>query len=272
MEIILEETPEAVASRCADLCVAELQHNPRLVMGLATGSSPLLLYRELINRREQREISFKDVQTFNLDEYVGLPVDHPQSYRRFMDENFFRHIDIVPSNTNVPGGMLADPALCGSIYEKLITNVGGIDLQILGIGRNGHIGFIEPTSSFNSRTRVKTLSDETVRDNSRFFGEGETQPHLSVTMGIKTILEARRVILIATGENKAEAVAAAVEGPMAAICPASSLQLHENAAIIVDQAAASRLKLTKYYVNTTAEQDRLNRERIRSGKSGPLSS
>lgn len=272
MEIIIEESPEDVARRCADLCVAELQRNSHLVMGLATGSSPLLLYRELISRRAQREISFKDVRTFNLDEYVGLSVDHPQSYRRFMDENFFQHIDIAPSNTNVPGGMLADPSLCGSIYEKLIANAGGIDLQILGIGGNGHIGFNEPTSSFNSRTRVKTLSDETIRDNSRFFSEGEEQPHLSVTMGIKTILEARRIILIATGEHKAEAVAAAVERPMAAICPASSLQLHENTAIVIDKAAASQLKLTRYYVNTTAEQDRLNRKRIRSTATGPMSS
>lgn len=257
MEVLIVSDPAAVAKRCADIVEAQIATMPDSVLGLATGSSPIGLYEELILRYRDHGLSFADVTTFNLDEYIGIPADHSQSYRTFMNETFFQRIDIDLSRTHVPDGMAENPLQVGPAYEKAITQAGGVDLQILGIGSDGHIGFNEPTSSLRSRTRVKTLTRQTLKDNSRFFGPEEFQPKLAVTMGIATILEARRILLIATGEGKAEAVRNTVEGPLSAFVPASALQLHERATVVVDAAAASKLQLREYYQFVSELQDDL---------------
>lgn len=248
MEIIIKNDALS-GSRAAARVVARLVHeNPSAVIGLATGSTPLLLYKELIRMHQEEGLDFSRVTTFNLDEYIGLPADHEQSYRRFMNENLFEHINIRMQNTHVPDGMTADvPAACAA-YEQAIVRAGGIDLQVLGIGSDGHVGFNEPTSSFASRTRIKTLTRQTVADNARFFGGDESMvPHHCITMGIGSIMDARMNLMLAFGANKADAVAATVEGPVASIMPASILQHHPAAKLFIDEAAASKLKLSNYY-------------------------
>ncbi|MBA6414172.1 glucosamine-6-phosphate deaminase [Parahaliea sp. F7430] len=238
MKVVILDTPTQVADYAAELFQQQLQHKPASVFGLATGSTPLKLYRELIKRQHGGLISFNQAQSFNLDEYLGLAATHPHSYSYFMQQELFDHIDIQASNTHVPPGDAPDPEAACAQYERAIEAAGGIDLQLLGIGRNGHIGFNEPGSAFSSRTRVAKLSPETMRDNARFFSQDQRQPELSITMGIATIMAARQVILLATGDNKAEAVQATVDGPMSVDCPASVLQSHPAATVIVDQAAA----------------------------------
>lgn len=248
MEIIIKDNGQ-VASEAAARVVARLvREKPDAVLGLATGSTPLMLYKELIRLHKEEGLDFSEVVTFNLDEYIGLPVDHEQSYRRFMNENLFKHINMKRGNTHVPDGLAEDvPAACAA-YEQAIADAGGIDLQVLGIGADGHVGFNEPTSSFASRTRIKTLTQQTVADNARFFGGDESKvPHHCITMGIGTIMDARMNIMLAFGANKAEAVAATVEGPVAAIMPASILQHHPSAKVFVDEDAAAGLKLAGYY-------------------------
>ncbi|KZX54963.1 glucosamine-6-phosphate deaminase [Halioglobus sp. HI00S01] len=247
MKVVILDDADAVASYGADIFREQLQAKPASVFGLATGSTPLKLYRELIESNQQGDISFSEVRSFNLDEYMDLPPEHPQSYRYFMDEEFFKHIDIDRSNTHVPPGNADNPLTACREYEGAIAAAGGIDIQLLGIGRNGHIGFNEPTSCLASRTRVKTLTEETIADNARFFSEDETQPQLSITMGIGTIMEARLVVLLATGESKAEAIKAMVEGPVSAWCPASALQMHPATVVIVDEAAASALSNPEFF-------------------------
>ena len=241
MKVVILDDAAAVARYGADIYREQLRKKPDSVLGLATGSTPLSLYRELIDGNRRGEYSFAGVTSFNLDEYMGLSADHPQSYRQFMNREFFTHIDIDPANTHVPPGDAADPIQACRDYECAITAAGGIDIQLLGIGRNGHIGFNEPTSCLNSRTRVKTLTRETIADNARFFRADEFQPQLSVTMGIGTIMEARLIVLLATGQSKAAAVQAMVEGPVSSWCPASALQFHSSTVVIVDEAAASEL-------------------------------
>lgn len=248
MEVIILDSAQAVA-RLGAARVAELVHKkPAAVLGLATGSTPIALYRQLIRLCGEKQLSFAGVTTFNLDEYLGLAADSPQSYRSFMQRELFDAIDIDQTRTHLPGCAEGEnPRRAGARYEAAIRRAGGIDLQILGIGRNGHIGFNEPCSSLASRTRVKTLTPSTVRDNGRLFQAHEFQPRLAMTMGIATILESRRVILLATGGHKAEAVCAAVEGPLSAVCQASALQLHERATFILDEAAAAGLKNRQYF-------------------------
>jgi glucosamine-6-phosphate deaminase len=257
MEIIILKSEDAVAKRSADLVEAQIRTFPDTILGLATGSSPVGLYKELIIRHQKHGLSFSQVRSFNLDEYVGIPADHPQSYRTFMNENLFDDLDIEKGNTHVPDGTMENPMDAGPVFEKKIADKGGIDLQVLGIGTDGHIGFNEPTSSIRSRTRLKTLTKQTVEDNSRFFSPDEFQPKLAITMGIGTILETRRILLIATGENKAEAVHDMIEGPIAAICPASALQMHERVTVILDEAAAQNLKYQEYYRHVSEIQDEL---------------
>lgn len=257
MEVVIAKTQVEVAKRCADICCTLIKKKPNAVLGLATGTTPLPVYKELIQRHRADEVSFRQVTTFNLDEYLGLAPDHPRSYRTFMNENFFEHIDIDIENTNLPDGNAENPLKAGPEYEERLREAGGIDLQILGIGTNGHIGFNEPTSSLGSRTRLKTLTEITVRDNKRFFKSEEFQPRLVITMGIKTILEAKRILLLATGSRKAQAIADAVEGPLSAMCPASSLQMHPNVSVIVDNAAAAKLQLKEYYLWVLSHQDYL---------------
>ncbi len=257
MEVIILKNATEVAERSARIVCDTVNKKPNTVLGLATGSTPVAMYKEMINANKEGKVSFKQMRTFNLDEYVGLDPSHHQSYRTFMNENLFNDIDIDIDNTQVPPGNLENPMEAGPYYEDLIAKAGGIDLQILGIGTNGHIGFNEPTSSLASRTRVKTLTETTVKDNSRFFKEGEFQPTLSITMGIKTILETKRVLLLATGKNKAKAIADAIEGPMAGRCPASALQMHEHTTFIIDEDAASQLEMKEYYKYVLGFQDNL---------------
>ena len=260
MEVLVFPNAQSLARKSADLVESQIKAFPDSVIGLATGSTPLGLYQELIQRHNEYGLSFKNVKTFNLDEYVGIPGNHPQSYRTFMDDNLFNKIDIEKANTQVPDGMAENPLEVGPAYEKMIQEAGGIDLQVLGVGTDGHIGFNEPTSSLGSITRVKTLTQQTIEDNSRFFEPDEFQPKLAITMGIKTILDARRILLLAHGENKADAVRDMVEGPLSAFCPASALQLHQRTTILIDEPAASKLTLKGYYKFVGEMQDDLVRK------------
>lgn len=257
MQIVILKNSAEVAEYGANIFIKQLQKNADSVLGLATGSTPVSLYQGLIAAANNALISFKSVTTFNLDEYLGLEGTHPQSYRYFMNEQLFDHVDINKANTHVPPGDARDPIEACLRYEEQIKAAGGIDIQLLGIGRNGHIGFNEPSSGLMSRTRVKTLTKATIDDNARFFGEDEYQPHLSITMGIGTILDAKKVVLLATGENKADAILATVEGALTASCPASALQLHTNAVLVIDEAAASKLSDRDFYKHIEAENQKL---------------
>lgn len=242
MEVIIVPDGDALSRRAASIIAEVVRRKPRSVLGLATGSTPLGTYRELVRLYKEDNLDFSQVVTFNLDEYVGLPPAREQSYRYFMNENLFNLINIRKENTYVPDGMAGDvPAACAA-YEDEICDQGGIDLQLLGIGGNGHIGFNEPGSSLASRTRPKTLTKATRNDNSRFFSGIDEVPKYAITMGIATIMESRRVVLLAGDKTKASAIAAAVEGPLSAMCPASVLQMHPAVTIIADSAAASGLK------------------------------
>ncbi len=257
MRVIIQPDADSVSRCAARFFVELLQHKPNAVLGLATGSTPVATYRELIRLHQSGEIDFSHVTTFNLDEYVGLAPDHPQSYRRFMQEQLFSAINIRPERTHLPDGCDLDFASSCQAYEERIAAHGGIDLQLLGIGSDGHIAFNEPGSSLASRTRVKSLVAETIRDNARFFGSEQEVPRLAVTMGVGTILEARQIVLLATGASKAAAIAATVEGPITAQITASALQLHRNAIVILDEAAASQLQRRDYYLEVERSQQLL---------------
>ena len=261
MKVVILKDSDSVAAYGANIFVKHINKKPNAVLGLATGSTPVALYKKLISAYSTGLVSFKAVSTFNLDEYLGISGDHPQSYRYFMNQQFFDHTDIDKNNTSVPQGDAADPIAACEAYESSIKQKGGIDIQLLGIGRNGHIGFNEPSSSLMSRTRVKTLTRATIDDNARFFSADEYQPHLSLTMGIGTILESKLVVLLATGESKADAIKAMVEGPLTASCPASALQLHQDAVIIIDEAAASKLLDIEFYKHIEVENEKL-KERL----------
>lgn len=247
MEVVIaqgELIGESVAGHIAEL----LRHTPTAVLGLATGSSPLLIYRSLIERHRRGELSFAQARAFTLDEYVGLPDGHPCSYRRVIDDEFVSHVDLTPGSVRGPDGTAADPAAEGAAYDREIAASGGVDLQILGIGTEGHIAFNEPGSSFASRTRVKTLTEQTRRDNARFFGgDLSAVPRHCLTQGLGTIMEARRIFLVAAGEGKAAAVSQLVEGAVSARWPATILQHHPHVTVLVDDAAASRLHFANYY-------------------------
>lgn len=247
MEIIITATPANAAEIGARMIRDLVRKTPAAVLGLATGSTPLGLYRELIRMHREGDLSLAATTTFNLDEYVGLSPDHPASYRRFMQENFFSEVDVPTDRIHIPDGLTSDVAASCAAYEASIRRAGGIDLQVLGVGHDGHIGFNEPTSSLTSRTRIKTLTEETIRANQRFFAAGETVPQHVITMGIGTIMEARTCLLLAFGTGKARAVAALVEGPLSAMCPASILQMHPGAVIVTDEAASQMLQRGEYY-------------------------
>jgi glucosamine-6-phosphate deaminase len=258
VDVWILESARAVAEKAADVCAELIQAKPDARLGLATGATPRALYAELIRRNQLGRLSFSRVETFNLDEYLGIGPQHPRSFHRAMHEALFAHVDIDPLNTHLPAGDSADPVAEAAAYEALIEARGGIDLQILGIGRNGHIGFNEPGSSLGSRTRVKTLSRATLRDN-QLGGPDFEAPVMAITMGIRTILDARALLVLATGAAKAAAVAAALEGPLAASCPASAIQLHPGATVVLDPAAAADLRLTEYYALVDQARRRLNR-------------
>jgi len=248
LRLVILPNSDDVAEFSCDLFARQLTQKPNSVLGLATGSSPTSLYKKLIARQQIGEFSFSQVTSFNLDEYVGIGGEHNQSYRYFMNEKLFNHVDIDKARTFVPNGNAKNTVQECKRYEQMISLAGGIDLQLLGIGTNGHIGFNEPLSSLSSRTRVKTLTKSTIDANSRFFGSDESQPTDSMTMGIGTILDSRQVVMLATGAHKAEAVKGCVEGPVSASCPASALQLHEHAVVVVDEAAAELLTMKDYAI------------------------
>jgi len=247
MEIIIQKDPQS-ASNIAARCIRDLiKKKPTAVLGLATGSTPLLLYKELIRLHKEEKIDFSSARTFNLDEYVGLDPQHASSYHSFMRRELFDHINIKSANIHIPDGKTKNiPEYCVA-YEQAIKDSGGIDLQILGIGSDGHIGFNEPTSSLASRTRIKTLTKQTREDNAAFFDSKNPIPHHVITMGIGTIMESRACLLLAFGEKKAAAVAQAAEGALSAMVPASILQMHPHVKFIIDEAAASKLKRIEYY-------------------------
>ncbi|WP_406637587.1 glucosamine-6-phosphate deaminase [Pseudarthrobacter quantipunctorum] len=250
MEVVILNGSKQIARLAADAVEDLLRSKPDAVLGLATGSSPLPVYDELAARHERDGLDFSRASGFALDEYVGLPPGHPESYREVVRREFTNRVNIRPENVHGPDGAAADiPAAC-SAYEEAIAAAGGVDLQILGVGTDGHIAFNEPGSSFASRTRIKSLIEQTRRDNARFFSSLADVPHHVLTQGLGTIMEARHVILLATGAQKAQAVREFVEGPVAAICPASILQFHPHATVLLDEAAASALKLADFYRHT----------------------
>ncbi|MET3706895.1 glucosamine-6-phosphate deaminase [Arthrobacter sp. UYEF6] len=249
MEIIILPTPADVARTAADVIEQLVRRGPS-VLGLATGSTPLGTYRELTERHRSRGLSFAQAQAYLLDEYVGLPSAHPQSYHSVIRDEFTDSVDFRAGSVHGLNGMAEDLEAEAAQYEARITSAGGVDVQLLGIGTDGHVGFNEPMSSLGSRTRIKTLTRQTREDNARFFDSSDDVPNHVLTQGLGTIREARHLLLLAMGEAKAEAIAAAVEGPVAANCPASALQLHPHVSVLVDEAAASRLAHREYYTDT----------------------
>ena len=247
MEVDISKTYEELSKKAAESIANILNTKPNAVLGMATGSSPLGLYQELVRMHKEDGLDFSQVTTFNLDEYVGLPVTHDQSYHYFMHENFFKHVNIPIGSIHIPSGTTKNYKAFCEWYENRIMECGGIDVQILGVGSDGHIAFNEPTSSLSSRTRLKTLAQPTIEDNARFFDKIEDVPIYAITMGVGTILEARSLVLVANGENKADAIAKTIEGPVTSMITASALQLHEDARIFIDEAAASRLQMREYY-------------------------
>lgn len=241
MLLLIKDTFEDMSREAAKLIADRIHRKPNLVLGLATGSTPLGLYKELIRMHKEEGLSFAKITTFNLDEYIGLPRTHDQSYYYFMWENLFKHIDVDPRYIHVPNGMATDIEGHCAWYDNEINRLGGIDVQVLGIGANGHIAFNEPGSSLGSRTRIKTLTEQTVKDNARFFKTIDEVPKTAITMGIGTIMEAKEIVLLANSTNKARAIKEAVEGPITAMVPASIIQMHRKAYVIVDKAAASTL-------------------------------
>lgn len=248
MLVIVKTNYEKLSIEAAKVIADRLKKKPNLVLGLATGSTPLGLYKELIRMYKYEGLDFSKVTTFNLDEYVGLPPSHDQSYHYFMQKNFFDNVNIDPRYIHVPQGMAKDVTQFCDWYEDRIKSFGGIDIQILGIGANGHIAFNEPGSSLGSRTRIKTLTPATRDDNKRFFKSDEEVPKYAITMGVGTIMDSRELLLVASGNSKSTAIKSAVEGPITAMCPASIIQMHKEAFVLVDKEAGSKLEGT--YVDT----------------------
>ncbi len=244
MKVIRARDYDQMCSFAGHFIARQVRRKPAMVLGLATGRTMQGLYRDLVERHRAGEVTFAKTTTFNLDEYVNLDPNHPASYHSFMRWNFVEQVDIHPENVHIPDGNSDRLVEAAERYEAGIRAAGGIDLQVLGIGRNGHIAFNEPGSSLVSRTRVKRLSPETILANTPEFGDPETVPRYVITMGIGTVMESRFVLLMASGASKAKAVQQMVEGPLTAQCPASILQMHPHAFVVVDEAAAGRLDLS----------------------------
>lgn len=247
MEVIVKSDYDAMSKAAAQVVADVLNTKPDAVLGLATGSTPLGVYKELARLHKEEGLDFAQVTTFNLDEYVGLTINHSQSYHHFMRENFFNQVNIPVQNIYIPSGTTRNYEAFCQWYEQRIEECGGIDVQLLGIGSDGHIAFNEPTSSLSSRTRLKTLAKPTIDDNARFFDCRDDVPIYAITMGVGTILEARQIVLLASGKNKARVVAASVEGPVTSMVTASALQLHPSTLFFVDEDAASELTMREYY-------------------------
>jgi glucosamine-6-phosphate deaminase len=247
VEVIIQPNDEAAAGLTARIIARELRANPNLVLGLATGQTMERVYRSLVRLHETEKLDFSLCRTFNLDEYVGLFPSDPNSYRYYMNHQLFRHVNVDPRNTYLPNGLAQDLDAECRRYEATIKRFGGIDLQLLGIGKAGHIGFNEPLSALRSRTRVKALTPVTLTQNSAPFGGEDKMPRRAITMGVGTILECRRCLLLATGASKAKVISQAVEGPITSMVSATALQLHPRSTVIVDEAAAAGLVEKDYY-------------------------
>ena len=249
MEVVICKNKEEASKLAAAMITAQVKKNPKTVLGLATGSTPVLMYREMAKAVKEKKVSYKQVKSWNLDEYVGLPGTHDQSYRYFMNENLFKLIDIQLKNTHVLNGLAKDLDKECKAYEKQIKAAGGIDLQVLGIGSDGHIAFNEPGTSLKSRTGIVYLTPSTIKDNARLFFKGKEKevPTRALSMGVGTICEAKKIVLLAFGEGKQDALKGCVEGPMTQFCTASALQAHNDCWIFCDEAAAKKLTLKKYY-------------------------
>lgn len=242
MKIIEAADYGSMCRKAANLISAQVILYPDSVLGLATGSTPLGIYRQLIEWYEKGDVDFSGVRSVNLDEYCGLPPDHPQSYHRYMHDNFFDHINIRPQNIHIPDGLAPDTEKACADYDRTIEALGGIDLQLLDIGNTGHIGFNEPDVSFDKTTHKIALKAETISANSRFFGSPEQVPKYAVTMGIKNIIQAKRILLAANGAGKAEILEKALFGPVTPAVPASILQLHPDVTVIADRAAMAAVR------------------------------
>jgi len=241
MRIITVENYDEMSKKAATMVASQIILKPNSVLGLATGGTPQGMYEELIKMYNDRQIEFSETKTFNLDEYYRLNRENNQSYYYYMMTNFFNHININKENINVPNGMAQNIEEECADYERRISEAGGIDIQVLGIGINGHIGFNEPNVSFEAQTHLVNLEEKTIEVNSRYFQSIEEVPTKALSMGIKTIMHSKKIVLLASGIAKAEAVAKAVNGPISPEVPASILQLHEDVTIIVDREAGSRL-------------------------------
>ena len=241
MNVCVYPNGDLASVAAAVLIAGQVIDKPKSVLGLATGSTPLPIYRELISMWHRGVIDFKNVVTYNLDEYVGLGPDHPCSYRRFMQENLFDHINVPQGNIHIPNGLAQDVDAECAAYDAAISAAGLLDLQLLGLGANGHIGFNEPAAVFTTHSYCVKLSEQTLKDNRRFFEDGAPMPTHALTMGIASIMQAKRIVLVATGKNKAAAVRAMIEGPVDPMVPASILQMHRHATILLDADAASLL-------------------------------
>jgi len=242
MRIFAFETYEEMSRHAAAVMAAEVKENPRTVLGLATGSTPLGMYAELGRMCRAGEISFRDVTTVNLDEYYGLTPDHEMSYRYFMEKNFFSQIDILPENTHLPDGTAPSPAMECQRYDRLIDSVGGIGMQLLGIGHDGHIGFNEPADQFVPGTNYVRLTEETIRANARFFASEEDVPRYALTTGIRAIMQAKKILMVVNGAEKAEILCRALFGPITPQVPASILQLHPDVTVCGDAPAMAMIR------------------------------
>lgn len=247
MEIIIQPDSRLASRLAAKIVAGVVREKPHAVLGFATGQTPLELYRVLAGMHHEEGLDFSEVTAFNLDEYVGLDPSHPASYHSYMNEHLFSHINIGKDRVNIPFGLTDDVPACCRTYEERIHAAGGIDIQILGIGTDGHLGFNEPSSSLASRTRIKTLTARTRKDNAAAFGGEDKVPQHVITMGLGTIMDCRMCLLLAFGRKKARAVAQAVEGPVTAMVPASILQMHRRAIFLLDEEAASELQRAPYY-------------------------
>ena len=263
MRLIIENTPQQVAQWAANYIIAQIKNKEQhtsspFVLGLPTGSTPLETYKELIRRHKAGEVSFRNVITFNMDEYVGLPEEHPESYHSFMWNNFFKHVDIRPENVNILDGNADDLAKECADYEARIVEAGGIDLFMGGVGEDGHIAFNEPFSSLNSRTRLKTLTQDTIQVNARFFGgDISLVPKTALTVGVGTVLSAKKVLILATGHKKARAVRHGVEGSYNHQWTISALQVHPNGILVCDDPAAEELRVATYRYFKDIERENL---------------
>lgn len=257
MEVIVAKDRKELAEVAAGIIREQILRKPNAVLGLATGSTPEETYKRLVKYHKEEGLDFSKISTFNLDEYIGLPPSHDQSYHYFMHDRLFNHVNINEENVHVPSGMAPDPEAFCEWYEDEIEKAGGIDLQLLGIGGDGHIAFNEPGSSLASRTRAKTLTEGTIKDNAElFFGKGQEHlvPKFAITMGVGTILEARKLLLIAFGKKKAKIVKAFIEGPVSSMVTASALQLHPDSVVVIDEEAASELEHKEYYKWVNAQK------------------